>query len=229
MNSRFFSVHTLTPWESTAPNTLSEVKLLSSKTVFKKYPVIQKSFFDDLISLIYAHNHYSWNQTIKRIVGPKDEDYEIENFNFIWAMDTDGRFYQLLFQKAEESGRTSKGVLAAFAPPELAKLFSDYKTDALHRILSLLNTPTNIRFLTVLGAKGKSIAPSQQLIPVSKEDLEKLKYTNILKQMPNIQGEWFPEFAPKCPVCNEMLTELKGYGVGLAKLVCPRCGYESSK
>ena len=37
------------------------------------------------------------------------------------------------------------------------------------------------------------------------------------------------KFEAKCPICNGMLTELKDYGVGFGKLICPKCGYKKIK
>ena len=64
-------------------------------------------------------------KTIKRIVGPQNEDYDISNWSFIWAFDKDMRMYQFLFQYVIEEEK-SHAVLVALAPPELAKLFSKY-------------------------------------------------------------------------------------------------------
>ncbi|MFW9969050.1 MAG: hypothetical protein ACFFDF_02540 [Candidatus Odinarchaeota archaeon] len=36
-------------------------------------------------------------------------------------------------------------------------------------------------------------------------------------------------YEAKCPICGGMLTEIKGYSIGLAKLVCPKCKYEKMK
>ena len=86
-----------------------------------------------------------------------------------------------------------------------------------------------MKFVIVLLPKGKSIAEEQQFLKASKSDLDKLKFINSLKEMPNIKGEWFPSFDPRCPVCNGIMTELKDYKLGLKKLVCPQCGYEKRK
>ena len=81
----------------------------------------------------------------------------------------------------------------------------------------------------VLIPQGKSIAEKQQLLPLNKDDLEKIKFNNMLKKMSNINGQWFPTFEAKCPICEGMLTEIKDYGVGFGKLVCPKCGYNRMK
>ena len=87
-------------------------------------------------------------KTIRRITGPNAEDYDISTFNFLWAYDDQNRMYQLLFQKTEEK-KKSQAILAALAPPELERLFAQFKSEALHRILSLLNTPKIIKFLII--------------------------------------------------------------------------------
>ena len=50
----------------------------------------------------------------------------------------------------------------------------------------------------------------------------------MLKQMPNIKGQWYLHHAPRCPVCNELMTELKDYKVGFVRLICPHCGYKDT-
>jgi hypothetical protein len=124
-------------------------------------------------------------------------------------------------QKTEE-----KAILVAIAPPELAKLFTQYKKKAIIKILSLLNTPSMMRFLTILAPKGNSIAEELQLFQVNKSDLDKLKFQNILKQMPNIKGQWFPEYSPRCPNCNRVIKQIKGFNLTFLEFTCPFCGYK---
>ncbi|MHA2007974.1 MAG: hypothetical protein ACXABO_06430 [Promethearchaeota archaeon] len=225
--SDFFTVKLFTPWDSLNSKNLTQVKLFSLQNIFKSFPVIEPEFFDDLLSNLYKFKHYSWTECIKRIVGPNNEDYDISSFDFIWAYDDQNRIYQFLFQKIEDK-ETSQAILAALAPPELGKLFKQYKDEAILRILSLLNNPKKMKFLMVLAPKGKSIAEEQQLLQVGKNDLEKLKFEAMLKQMPNIKGQWFPEYSPRCPSCNRVIVEIKGFNVGLLKLKCPYCGYQAS-
>jgi len=225
VSNQFFSIHTLTPWDGLNTNQLTQVNLLSLKSVFDSFPVIEKKFFSDLAKNTANNAHYSWLLSIKRIIGPNNEDYDIANFNFVWAMDDQRRMYQFLFQKVGKTREASQGVLAALAPPELAKLFVDYESKAIVRILSLLNNTNKIKFLLILGPKGKSIAEESQLFQFKKKDAEKLKYTNILKNMPNIQGQWFPTVKFRCSVCNNEISMVQNYAVvGVDSLVCPRCG-----
>ncbi|MFO8018102.1 MAG: hypothetical protein R6U96_05660 [Promethearchaeia archaeon] len=230
MMNRFFSLYTLTPWETHTKDKLSEVKLLSIKRVFKTYPVIEASFFDDIVSKIYNNKEYSWYRTIRRIVGPQGEDYDITMWNFIWGVDKNGRLYQLLFQNKKKQG-ISQGILVALAPPELAKLFQQHKRGAIQRILNLLQTPSKMRFVTVLAPKGKSIMEEHEhdLFKLDRDTLQKMKMSQRLKAMPNVKGEWFPTFKPRCPICNEVMTGLNNYKIGFGKLVCPRCGYQMDK
>ena len=219
--SDFFKIYTLTPWDSLNLNALAEVKLYSLKNIFKTFPIIEPEFLDDILSNLYKFKHYSWIESIKRIVGPKAEDYDIKPWNLLWGMDNERRIYQLLMQKSEE-----KAILVALAPPELGKLFKQFKKEAILRTLSLLNNPHKMKFLMVLAPKGKSIAEEQQLLQINRKDLEKLKFVDMLKQMPNIKGQWFPEYSPRCPNCNNLITEIKGFNVGLLKFICPYCGYK---
>ena len=222
--SNFFKIYTLTPWDSLNLKTLTEVKLYSLKNIFKTFPIIEPEFLDDILSNLYKFKHYSWFESIKRIIGPNAEDYDIKPWNFVWGMDNERRIYQLLMQKSEE-----KTILVALAPPELGKLFKQYKKDAILRTLSLLNNPNKMKFLMVLAPKGKSIAEEQQLLQINRKELEKLKFNNMLKQMPNIKGQWFPEYSPRCPNCNKLITEIKGFNVGLLNFICPYCGYKKDK
>jgi hypothetical protein len=224
--NNFFSVFTYKPWDSLNINLLTEVKLLSLKKIIKTFPVIEPGFFDDLRSNMYKYNHYSWVESIKRIVGPENEDYDIKPWIFIWGMDQDGRMFQFLLQNIIEESKDSQAILVALAPPELAKLFEQHKEGAVLRTLSLLNSPKKMKFLMVLAPKGKSIAEEQQLLQINKQDFERLKFTNTLKHMPNIKGHWFPTFDVKCPNCNGPLTQVYSPKVGL---VCQRCGFKRVK
>jgi len=222
--SSFFNLYTLTNWDGLNTNELTCVKVLSLKSIFKKFPVIETSFFDDLKSNISNYNHYSHQECIRRITGPNNEDYDISSWIFVWAQDIDSRTFQFLIQKTEK-----QGILVALAPPELAKLFTEYGKGAIVRTFSLLNNPSKIKFLMLLTPKGKSIAEDYNRYQTDKNRLEKMKVFDILANKPNIQGQWFPSFEPRCPVCNELLTELQDYRLGFGKLTCKRCGYEKIK
>jgi len=143
-------------------------------------------------------------------------------------MDLDNRIYQFLFQKVGKSDE-SQAVMVGLAPPELGKLFSEYKNDAILRILSVLNNPKKIKFLMGLAPKGISFAVEQQLIQANKNDFDKLEFVNSLKEMPNIQGQWFFPRNPMCPVCKGLLIEKMDDVKGFQKLECPQCGYERKK
>ena len=224
-----FSVFVYAPWDKLKTKKLTEIRLLSLKSIFEKYPVIESKFFDDLSNNIRKNVHYSWFDCIKRIIGPDKEDYDIQSWNIIWAMDTDNRMYQFLFQKIKDS-EESQGVMVGLAPPELGELFSEYNSDAILRILSVLNNPEKIKFLLGLTPGGISLAEEQQqLIQANKNDLDKIKFVNNLKNIPNIQGQWFFPRNPMCPVCKGMLIEKKDHVKGYQKLMCPQCSYERKK
>jgi hypothetical protein len=224
----YFSIFTLTPWDSLGLKTLTEVRLFSLKNIFNTYPVIEPEFFDDILSLLSKFKHYSWVESIKRIIGPSGEDYDIEPWNLLWGMDKERRSFQFLFQKVKNGVKDSQATLVAIAPPELGKLFKEHKTEAILRTLSLLTNPKRMKFLMILAPKGKSIAEEQQLLHVNKNNLDKLPFNNLLKQMPNIKGQWFPQYSPRCPNCNKIITEIKGFNVGLLKFKCPYCGYKKT-
>lgn len=223
--SQIFTLYTYTPWDGLKTNELSQVRLLSLKSILKSFPVIEKDFFDDLKSRINDNLHYSITPSIRRIVGPNNEDYDISSFNFIWALDDQNRMYQFLFQNIKKKDNL-QSILVALAPPELGKLFSEYKEEVIHRIFSLLNKPSKIKFLMILIHKGKSLAQEPQTLQYYNKNREKFKFLNNLGNMPNIRGEWFPAYQPRCPVCNTYMKDLDGYKVGLGKLICPKCGFE---
>jgi len=221
--SRFFVVHTETPWDGLGTGQISHIRLLSLKSVFKSYPIIEQPFFNDLSYKIKDYIHYSSMKTIRRIMGPNNEDYDIVDWNFIWAFDKERRMYQFLFQNIKEK-EESQAILVALAPPELAKLLSKHGEGAILRTLSLLNDPSTIKFVMVLYAKGKSIAEEQKAVTFNKRYLERLRQADLLSKMPNIQGQWFPSIQPRCPVCNALMT-VNGYKVVFGKPICPKCGY----
>ncbi|TFF90455.1 MAG: hypothetical protein EU548_02945 [Promethearchaeota archaeon] len=224
--NKFFSILLNKPWDKLKTQKLTEVKLLSLKSVFESYPIIQREFFDDLISNVYNHSHFTYIESIRRVVGSESEDYEIAPWLFLWAFDDQRRMYQFLFQKTKTNKESSPAALVALAPPELAKLFSQFKDQAIHKIFSLLNTPSNIKFLIMLGPKGKSIAEESKFLQIDKQKLQNLQTFKKMANMPNIQGQWFPNYAPRCPMCNAVLVGIEDYKVGFGKLICPRCGYK---
>lgn len=223
-----FSVFVYAPWDKLKTKKLTEIRFLSLKSIFDNYPVIETNFFEDLSENIRDNLNYSWFECIKRIVSPSKEDYGIQQWIIIWAMDMENRMYQFLFQKVEDS-EESKAVMVGLAPPELAKLFAEYKDSAILKILSLLNDPKKIKFLMVLAPKGISIAKEQQLIQANKNELDKIKFVNSLKDMPNIQGQWFFPRNPMCPDCKGLLIEKINYEKDCQMLICPQCGYERKK
>ena len=221
--SSFFDVYTETPWDELGTSQMSHIRMLSLKSVFKSYPIIEQTFFDDLSSKIKDYVYYSSMKTIGRIVGPNNEDYDIVDWNFIWAFDKERRMYQFLFQNIKEK-EESQAILVALAPPELAKLLAKHGKRAILRTLSILNDPSTIKFVMVLYAKGKSIAEEQKALTFNKRYLERLRQADLLSKMPNIQGQWFPSIQPRCPVCNAFMT-VNGYKVVFGKPICPKCGY----
>ncbi|MFX1366883.1 MAG: hypothetical protein ACFFCE_13250 [Promethearchaeota archaeon] len=225
--SNFFRIFTLTPWDSLNLKNLTEVKLYSLKNIFKSFPVIEPEFFDDLLSNLYKFNHYSLTESIKRIVGPENEDYDINPWNLVWGMDIERRIFQFLFQKVKNELKGSQATLVALAPPELGKLFNQYKKEAILRTLSLLNNPKKMKFLMVLAPKGKSVAEEQQLLRITKKDYEKLKFKEMLQQMPNIKGEWMLTHTPRCSNCGKEFPEIKALNVWSFKFKCPYCGHQN--
>jgi hypothetical protein len=225
----FFKIYTYTPWDGLNSNELVHVNLMSLKSIFKNYPVIEQEFFDDLSSNLTEQKHYFWFETIRRVIGPRNEDYDIKDWKFIWAYDNKNRVYQFLLQSVVLNQRVTQSALVALAPPELVKLFSDYKKTAIHKTFSLLNNSSGIKFLIFLTPKGKSIAEESKYLKMYEAKPNQLEYLQSLANKPNIKGQWFPSFEMRCPKCNEFIAEVVNYRMGLIKIKCPRCGYEMTK
>ncbi len=224
----YWNLLTYTPWDRLQTETLSKVRLMSILNIFDKYPIIGSNFFTDLNINIKEYSHYTFYKTIKRIIDPHNKDYTIQNWNFLWAQDKQRRMYQFLFQKVKKNDKIM-AVLVALAPLELVKLFSIHKKESIIKTLSLLNNPNNISFLTLLYAQGKSIAEESKDFNIADKFLERIRFSNFLKEQPNVKGQWFPNYAPKCPICGSFMKELEGYRIGFGKLICPKCGYEKNK
>ena len=143
-------------------------------------------------------------------------------------MDNQRRMFQFLIQE-EIVQEETQFIMVALAPPEIGRLFADYGKEAILKTLSLLNDPRKINFLILLEAKGKSIAEDAQAVKLTQTQLNQLKYIQELKNMPNIKGQWFPTFNPRCPRCNTSLIDMNSYQIGPGKLICPKCGYVIGK
>lgn len=222
----FWNLYTYTPWNPQKKGKLSQVRLKSIKESYgSTYPIISQQFLKDLYRNISKYDHYTSTKSIKRIVDPSNNDYRIQNWNLIWAMDAKERIYQFLIQRKKVKNKVNN-IIVALAPPELMELVGKFQRDGLLKALSLLNSPEQIKFLKLLFARGKSLAETQQRFKVDKEDLKKIKMANYMKRQPNINGQWFPSFAPKCPVCGNYMQELEAYRFMFRKWACPTCGYE---
>lgn len=222
----FWNLYTYTPWNPQKKGKLSQVRLKSIKESYgSTYPIISQQFLKDLYKNISKYDHYSHTKSIKRIVDPSNNDYAIQNWNLIWAMDAKERIYQFLIQRKKVKNKVNN-IIVALAPPELMELIGKFQRDGLLKALSLLNSPKQIKFLKLLFARGKSLAETQQRFKVDKEDLKKIKMANYMKRQPNVEGQWFPSFAPKCPICGNYMQELEAYRFMFRKWACPTCGYE---
>ena len=101
--------------------------------------------------------------------------------------------------------------------------FTDADLDELERRELIIRDHDKIS----LANKGKSIAEERQLLQVNRNDLDKLKFVNMLKQVPNIKGEWFNVQSPRCSSCGKEFKEIKGLNVGFLKFKCPYCGHQN--
>ncbi len=215
----YFTVSVLNSWDPKRSSKISEVNLLSLKIILGKFPMIEKQFFSDLRDNLKNKPNYFSLRSIKRIVGPQKEDYELADWTLLWGLDFKFRAYQVLIQKSKDG----KGTLAAIGPVGLASFFDRMKWNSILPILSLLNSPEKMKFLVTLVPKGESIVKEMEQQKLKSAQVEQI--INQWNSMKNVEGQWFPSFKPRCPVCNGSMEELQGYQVGFAKLICPRCGY----
>ena len=219
----YFKVTVFNTWDPRGVKISSNVNLLSSKFILGKFPKIENRFFEDLNENIKNKPHYFSQESIKKIVGPEKEEYNILDWVFLWGFDFKKRGFQLLIQKETEG----KGILVAIGPMELASFFDRMKLNSILPTLSLVNSSNKMKFVVLLKPRQESIIEKTQ---IDKIDSKKLKeIVNYWKSIKNVNGQWFPKFKPRCSRCGTLIPELQGFEIGFIPLICPRCESKINK
>jgi len=202
-----------------APETLL---LKDVKELIGAYPKIQSKFVQDLKTYAKQQSNYIIESAIREVHTPFDMQVEPENWLLVWGIDSEGRPYYLLIEK-EQAGYFLSGA----GPDDFAEFLVQTGKDAVGPILALLASPKKMRALMVFVSFQQPPALKQAELAKTKSQF--LEWAQTQQNLPNVDGQWFPTFAPKCPICNSVLVGLEGYEVGFGQLICPRCGYKQGK
>lgn len=199
-------------------------QLTDIRDIYVTYPTINKLFFQHLVSNIQSDKKYFAESGLKRIFDSQKQEFEPHQWIFVWAEDFKGRFFYILFTRSPDYG--GNGALAAAGPPEFAQFLRGEGKPAVLATLTLLNRPDKIKSVAVIVSSNP---PNTKIVEKIKKITPQLQqfsqWINQLKSTKNVEGQWFPSYVPKCPVCNGPLVGLTGYKVGFAQIVCPQCGY----
>jgi len=213
-----FKVITRTSW---APNYLT-IELEDVYNIFSSYPLVSKKFFKDLVNNIERKNHY-WAEAGFQEIIANGQRYEPHDWIFIWAIDFKDRLFWILFSRAVELG--GRGALAGIGPPEFTEFIKQFGKNSIIPTLTLINDPEKMKKVVVIVSN-----PIEAKKPKINPELQQFKlWIDQLKMQKNVKGQWFPSFAPVCPVCNQKLVGLADYEVGFAQMICPNCGYQQKK
>ncbi|MHA1341569.1 MAG: hypothetical protein ACTSRZ_16730 [Promethearchaeota archaeon] len=213
-----FRILTRVSW---APNVLT-IDLIDLYKIFGAYPLVSKKFFKDLINNIERKSNY-WAEAGFQEIISNGKRYEPHEWIFLWAIDFRDRLFWILFSRSYEL--SGKGAIAAVGPPEFAEFIKQTGKAAIVPTLTLINDPEKMKKVVVIVSNPKE-AKKPKLSP---ELLQFKAWVDQLKMQKNVKGQWFPSFAPVCPVCNEKMVGLADYEVGFAQMICPRCGYQQKK
>lgn len=219
----YFKVSLFNTWNPRDVKISSDVNLLSLKYILGKFPKIENKFFEDLKENIKKKPNYFSQDSIKRVVGPEKEEYDISNWFFLWGFDFKKRGYQLLIQIDKEG----KGILAAIGPMELASFFDRMKLNSILPTLSLINSTDKMKFVVFLKPRGDLIIKGLEMKGIEKGKIQQIM--DYWKTLKNVDGQWFPTFKPRCPRCGRLIEGLHGFEIGFIPLICPKCGYEIKK
>ncbi|MHA1731216.1 MAG: hypothetical protein ACTSU5_04700 [Promethearchaeota archaeon] len=195
-----------------------EVSVADVREVFDGYPGISLQLVRDLRDLGKVHKNYLLEMALEDIVG-RGTTIDPENWIFVWAVDFRGRIFHLLFEREDE-----RFLLAGAGPDAFFQFLREVGREALSPTLTLLTIPEKVRNVVVFLSKYKP--PAYELERRYEKYKQVQGFIDKLKATPNVNGQWFPSFVPRCPVCNAPLVGLQDYRVGFGQIVCPRCGYK---
>ena len=205
---------------------LTTLQFTDTKGVLGAYPKVEKRFFDDLMGLCRNYQKYQIEMGLVHLYNQQNKELVADEWILLWAVDFRERPFQLLFQRSVlEEG---KGVLGGANPPDFLDFLKE-TPNGLLATLSLINSPEKIKRLLLLVTRPKSMQESLKEKRDSRKYEAFASWIDQLKQTPNVDGQWFPSYSPRCPVCNASMTELGNYQVAFKQLACPRCGFEMKK
>ncbi len=218
------TLSTRTSWQKTE----TRIDLVSMKDILYPYPMIEQKFFDDLTKLCRSHENYYVEMGLLSVLGEEKQNLNPDTWILIWALDFKDRMFQLLVDR--NAVHKGKGAIAAIGPPDLSEFFSKMKYNAILPLLTLINTPEKMKSVGVIVSKPKS---RQNKENERKEFQAYARFQNWiakLKATPNVDGQWFPSSAPKCPMCGNPIVGIADqYRVGFGFMVCPECGYNERR
>jgi len=195
------------------------LELIDAKEILGAYPKIEAKFIKDLKGYAKTANNYIIESAIIGLRTPSGMAVQPDNWVLLLGTDTENRPYKILIEK-EKVGY----FISALGPQEFATFVKETGKPAIGPILALLASPSKMRVLLVyVSYQNKPSWKPEELLAKKSSFLQ---WAQELKTMPNVNGQWFPTFAPLCPICNNPLVGLENYQVGFGKLICPRCGYK---
>lgn len=214
-----WKIHLRPSWQE--PGADPEVVTVQDvKQVFDGYPKIRLQFARDLRELGKQDKRYLLEMSVDKLqVEGHEEDIDAENWIFVWAVDFRGRVFHLLFER-----ENTTILLVGAGPAPLVQFLHEMQQEAIPPTLGLLTQPDKVRSVVVFLSRTKPSA--YKVAEMYRKYAQVQSKINQLKMMPNVEGQWFPSFAPKCPVCGNPLVGLDNYQVGFKQMVCPRCGYK---
>jgi hypothetical protein len=198
------------------------LELTDAKKILGAYPKIEAKFVGDLKQYAKTASNYVIESAILELHTPAGLTVQPENWLLVLGTDSENRPYHFLIEK-EKAGY----IISAIGPQDFTNFVSETGKPAIGPILALLASPKKIRVLLVYVSYQTKPAWKPEELPTTKTPF--LQWAQDLKNTPNVNGQWFPSFAPLCPVCNNPLVGLEQYKVGFGQLTCPRCGYKKSK
>ena len=219
-----FKIAAISTWLD--KNKPSEINLIDFGKEDGSYPKIEKPFFRDLITNCQTFEKYRIEGGLLGVFGPNGQSFVADDFIFLWAVDFKDRFFQFLINRSAQEG--GKGIIAAAAPLELIGFLKN-TNDSLVATLSLINDPEKMKGVMLLVTQPPSYKEKMETEQKMQTISRFKNWVDTLKMTPNKEGQWFPTFKPRCPICNKEMTELEGFNLVFTQLICPDCGFKMKK
>ena len=188
------------------------------------YPKIEKPFSE--ITEMPRYENIRLKAGLLAVSGPDGKSYTADEWIFLWVVDFKERFFQFLINRSPQEG--GKGIIAAAAPMDLVEFLKNIP-NAMVATLSLINDPEKIKGAMLLVTRPPSYKEKVET-EQKMQTLNRFKnWVDVMKATPNVEGQWFPTFAPRCPICNQEMKELEGYNIAFGQIICETCGYKMKK